>query len=415
MRRRGAQRSAIEWMVRVALAIVAAFAGIVSVTSSFGYAIRGKDTARAHALARGDGRITAQYALTLASTTDPDAAGLRRAARLAAMALRQDPTAVAAASALGIDAQLHGNTRVARRAFHYAMVLSRRDLQAQLWAIEDSVARGDVAGALRHYDIALRTSRYAPDLLFPVLAAAVADPKIRNAVVRTLAAKPAWNGFFVDYVAGHGPDPQSIANLFIALARSGVVVSPNAQRAAVDGLVEAGRLDQAWSYYRLIRPGARRNESRDPTFVAALDSRSVFDWRPRNDVGINSSIQPNGKQGVFEFAIASGVGGPLLEQSLLLLPGPYRLRGISQDLTASEGSEPYWTLSCQATKAEIGRFDLSPSEGAKDFEGYFTVPQDCPLQILQLVGRPSDAVGGVSGRLVQVRLVSAPQSAGSKK
>ncbi|MFK3890612.1 hypothetical protein [Sphingomonas sp. NPDC079357] len=414
MRRRRAQRSPVEWMVRVALAMIAAVAGIVSITSSFGYVIRGKDPARAHTLARSDGRITGQYALTLASTTNPDVPGLRRAGRLAATALKQDPTAVAAASALGIEAQLRGNMRGARRAFNYAMVLSRRDLQSQLWAIEDSVSRGDVAGALRHYDIALRTSRYAPDLLFPVLAAAIADPQIRSAVVRTLAAKPAWNGFFVDYVAGHGPDPQSIADLFIALARASVVVSPNAQRAAVDGLVEAGKFDQAWSYYRMIRPGAKRNESHDPTFVAALDSRSVFDWRPRNDVGINSSIQPNGKQGVFDFAVASGAGGPVLEQSLLLPAGRYRLKGISQDLTAAEGSRPYWTLSCQATKAEFGRFDLTPSEGAKDFEGYFTVPQNCPLQLLQLVTRPSDAIGGVSGRIVQVRLVSAQQHGGEK-
>lgn len=82
----------------------------------------------------------------------------READRLARLALRQDPTAVAALATLGLNAQIRGDTNSARRYFAYSDKLSRRSLTTRLWAIEDAVARDDIPAALRNYDVALRTS-----------------------------------------------------------------------------------------------------------------------------------------------------------------------------------------------------------------------------------------------------------------
>ncbi len=405
MRRRAwQQRSVVEWGVRLGLAFLALWAGFAAVKSTLAYSLRERDPARAFALAPGDGRIAGLYA---ASRSGPEATAVdrRQADRLAARALAQDPTAIAAVSTLGINAQVRGDTPGARRFFAYAALLTRRDLQTQLWAIEDAVGSGDVPGALRHYDIALRTSRHASDLLFPVLASATADPNIRAALIGTLKGMPAWGNALIDYVAGNGPDPQSIADLFIGLARAGVSVSDNARRATVDGLIESGRLDQAWAYYAQLRPGASRTQSRDPHFLADLASPSLFDWRTLDDVGITTSVQRNGKAGVFDFSVAASVGGPLLEQLQALPPGRYRLSGRSNGIAAAEEMRPYWSLVCHGSNVELGRLPLPVSENASvPFTGYFDVPPGCGTQTLRLTAQPSDAMAGVSGTIEEAVL-----------
>src|SRR3546814_3599342 len=68
-------------------------------------------------------------------------------------------------------------------------------------AIELAVAQGDISGALRHYDIALRTKKNAPELLFPVLTSALPDPAIRTELVKTLGGQPKWAAGFIHHAA----------------------------------------------------------------------------------------------------------------------------------------------------------------------------------------------------------------------
>src|SRR3546814_17422634 len=75
---------------------------------------------------------------------------------------------------------MHGDRAGGERLLAYSQTLSRRDLRTQLMAIELAVARDDIPSALRHYDIALRTKKNAPDLLFPVLTSALTNPTIRT-------------------------------------------------------------------------------------------------------------------------------------------------------------------------------------------------------------------------------------------
>lgn len=406
MRRRRVKRQpfTIEWGIRFGLASLAIGAGYAAFTNALAYSLRESDPSRAYGLMPSDGRIAGLYAASLSGPA-ATAADRRQADRVAVGALMHDPTAIAAVSTLGINAQLRGDTQGARRFFSYATSLSRRDLQTQLWGIEDAVSRGDVPGALRHYDVALRTSRHAPDLLFPVLASAISDPNIRIELIKTLNSKPAWSTAFIDYVAGKGPDPQSIADLFIGLARAGVPVSDIARRATLDGLIESDRLDQVWAYYTQLHPGAIRAQLRDPQFNANMASPSLLDWRALNGIGINTSIQRNGQAGVFEFSVATSVGGPLLEQLQVLRPGRYHLSGRSVGISMGEKMRPYWSLICRVSKVSLGRVPLAASEnGVADFTGYFDVPQGCDVQILRLTAQPSDSVSGVSGTVEQVSL-----------
>lgn len=397
------RRSAREWAVRGLLAVAAAAVGLAGVTETLAYALRNGDVTRAHALAPGNGRISALFSQNL-SGPDATAADRVRADRMAREALRRDPTAVTAVTTLGLNAQVRGDAAVARRLFTFAGALSRRDLQTQVWAIEDAVSRGDVAGALHHYDTALRTSRSAPDLLFPVLASAIADPAIRSALAETLARKPGWRAGFVSHVADNGPDPRATARLFLDLGRMGDPVPEDARAVVIGSLITRDFLADAWPFYASGRPGADRRISRDPRFTAELGNPSAFDWTPINDAGVTTSVQRGDTGGVFDFAAPASVGGPALQQMQVLPPGDYRIEGRSIGIDQPEASRPYWTLTCRDGR-ELGRVVMPNSVQADGvFAGEFRVPAGCPLQTLTLVIRSSEAVSGVAGQVDRIQL-----------
>jgi hypothetical protein len=400
------RRSKTEWAVRGGLAALVAVTGYCSATYSLAQAVSEQNVVRAHDLAPGDGVITARLAASLAGP-EATSADRARSDQLARQALRQDPTAVVAVSTLGLNAQARDDSAGARRIFAYAEKLSRRNLPTQLWAIEDAVARGDVPDALRHYDVTLRTTPKAADILYPVLASASADPAIRQALARTLLARPAWSNEFTNFLSVNSPDAAGTAQLFTQLRRNGVAVQAFANAGVINKLVTNGQAEAAWSYYSAITKGADRLKSRDPQFTGDLDTPSLFDWiLPKNDA-VNASIQRGDGGGIFDFSGPSSVGGPLLQQTQMLTPGDYQITGHSIGIDQVEGARPYWALLCQDNR-EIGRVVLpNSSEQNGNFAGRFTVPQQCPAQTLVLVARPSDKIDGINGQIDRVQLAPA--------
>lgn len=401
-RRKPAGRSPKKWAVRLGLAGLALVLGLVAVTFTLAQLLVKQNPALAHRLAPYDGRITAAYATALAGV-DATSGNRTRSDTLAKLALRQDPTAVAALATLGINADVRGDKAAARRYFRAAQKLSRRDLRTQLYMIEDAVQRNDIPGTLHQYDMTLRVFPTLGDVLYPVLTSASADPVIRRELVRMLAGKPAWSDSFFAYVANNDVEPKTIAALFIDLRRAGVAVPEALRAGAVTSLLAGGYRDVAWSYYLAIRPGADRRRSRDPRFAAALETPSPFDWAPVNDGGLSTDIQG----GIFDYTALASFGGPMLRQVQLLPPGVYHLSGHSIGIEAAANAAPYWSLLCQDGR-ELGRVEVPGSATAGgNFGGAFSVPADCPVQTLILSARPSDAVSASSGQFDRVELAPA--------
>lgn len=404
MRRRSARtrRSPLEWALRGVLAATAIAVGYVGSAYSLAQASRVTNVGRAFQVTSGNAQVRALYAQSL-SGPQATAADRKRADGLARDALRRDPTAVVAASALGINAQARGDVAGARRYFAYAESLSRRDMQTQLWAIEDAVARDDVPGALKHYDVALRTSPRASSLLFPILGSAIADDAVRVALLQTLVRGTSWTPHFVNFVAGQGSEPKAAVKLFAALDRAGVPVSVEARVGLINSLIYKGLYPEAWTYYATNHRGAQPTASRDPRFQADAAKASLFDWTPIDASGITASLQA-GEGGGVDFAASPGVSGPMLQQMQMLPPGDYVLRGRSRDIDQAPDARPYWMLQCYKGR-ELGRLVLTNSTGNQGrFAGRFAVPVDCPVQILALVAVPSSAMTGLAGTIEHAEL-----------
>lgn len=403
MRRRSASRSTpIGLAVRIVLALVAAGCGYFATTQSLAIAFKERPAA-AYALAPSNGQITGRYALSLIDAT-PSPAELAQVTRLAQRAVAEDATSVRGAAALGLVAQIKGDTPAARRSFAYAQKLSRREFQVQLWAIEDAVARNDIPGALHQYDLALRTSRTAPDVLYPVLAGAIEDAAIRQAMVRTLANRPIWAPAFTLYASANSPE-RAVLALFTGLNATGIEVTEEPRARLINRLLSANMTAEAWNFYVQGRPGLRRTVSRDPRFKAQLQIPTLFDWSPVESAGVSAVIQPGEEGGIVDFSAPASVGGVALQQVQVLPAGVYRISGRSMNIDQPDSSRPYWSLSCTDGR-EIGRVVLPNSAyGRGAFTGTFRVPSGCPAQRLALVLKPSDSISGTSGQIHSAQLV----------
>lgn len=398
------RRSAGEWGVRGVLAIVASLLGGLALTHAIAFTIRGTQPDQAYTLASNNAQIAALVAEKL-SGSQGTITDRMRADRLALGALRNDASVVSAAATLGLNAQIRGDTHQAQQWLGYAERLSRRDIRTQLWMIEAAVGRNDIPGALRHYDIALRTSRTAADLLFPVLRSASANLAIRSALTRTLAAKPNWSEPFISQAASLGEDPKAVTALFEELARAGVDVPVRARALVITRLIEAGQVDPAWDYYATIRPNVTKTRSRDSRFAAQLADPTPFDWQPSGEDGITVVIQPNGRRsGLVDFSAPSGIGGLLMQQMQVLPAGRYVFEAHGIGIDQPVESRPYWTLTCLGGQ-EIGRASLpNSSNGGGSVRAIFEVPTNCRTQYLSLNAQPSDAVGGTTGQVDQISL-----------
>lgn len=403
LRRVLTRRSSVEWSVRIALAVAAAVLGYLAVIVAVAQVAMSSDPAFAHRLAPHDGRISALLATNLAGdgATSEDR---RQADALARRALEQDPAAIAAVATLGIDADVRGDKGAARRLFAYARLLSRRDLRTQLWSIENAVERGDVGDALRHYDTTLRVFPELGDVLYPVLASAIDDPTIRSGLVTTLAAKPPWGDSFLTFLPGKAPVPQATVGLFQSARRAGIAVPTAAQSAAVDAMLAVGQIDDVWSYYVTLRPGADRRRSRDPDFSADLAAPSRLDWIAVADGGLSASVQ----DGAADFAAPPGAGGPLFQQVQLLPPGTYMITGHSSGIEQPAAARPYWRVTCPDGR-EAGRVALpNSSVDSGRFSGTIRISPGCSMQTLTFVAGASNAVGGLAGQIDRVQLSPAP-------
>jgi hypothetical protein len=398
-------RTRSDWGVRVILAAVVGALGYFAAAQSLAEALPDSQIELAHQLAPHNARITAKLS-RVRMLSDPKLINRAEEERLAVAALRADPTAIPAVTTLGFVKQVRGDIAGARRLFAYSDRLSRRDLITRLWLIEDAVARDNAAEALHHYDVALRTNKAAPDILFPVLATASNDPVIAAALVKTLSARPAWAVPFLWFASGHSGDPGATARLFADLHRAKVPVSQEAQASLINALIDDRDLQGAWSYYALVRKGADRRRLRDPEFAAMLETPSRLDWVPaNNDTGLSATIQPGARGGILDFSVPPSMGGEMVQQMQLLPPGEYIMDGHSLEVDQGPGALPYWLLKCAADGRELGRVIVSNSaENGGRFAGRFTVPADCTAQYLVLVARASDGMTGVTGQIDSVQL-----------
>jgi len=356
-----------------------------------------------------DARIMASAAQRLVELGAEDT-DRQKAVALAQRALLRDGTAVLAADTLGFSAGFANNEKLAAQWFAYSERLSRRDLRAQLYFIENAVSQGDINTALHHYDIALRTSEVsAPTTLFPVLRAATSDQVVRRELAKTLAANPIWaNSFLID-LTNNGPDFAAAAQLLTDIHRLGAPISTGLEAALLNNLVSRNNVGAAWRFYVELHPEAGRSLVRNGQFKTTNVENSPFDWQlPTND-GVSVELGVSNNRNVLDYRLSPTVTATVVRQLIFLQAGKYRLDSVVVASSHSLNDGSFWQVTCQDGR-QIGKLEMGgPVTTPRRFSTEIGVPPGCPVQSIVLIVRASDDVAGATGQLGSIAVSRVPQ------
>ena len=329
-----------------------------------------------------------------------------KARSLAEGALRRDPTIASAARTLGVIEDIEGRRANAKRFLTYSASISHRDVPTQIWLIEEAVGRNDTAGALHHFDIALRSSYRSGTLLIPILVDATEDARLLPDIAQTLSRRPWWSDGYQLALVQTGKSLQNIATLFSDLHRRRVPITDEVSNALIVRLVQSGEFLLGWQAYRHAHPDADVNAVRNGNFERE-DRPVPFEWQMANEIdraGERSSA-PNGSIGL-SFYASRGAGGDIARQLIVLRPGTYRISGISRNVQDGT-SRPFWSIECARDTTNIAFLPLSAStERAQRFSANFAVPtgKGCEAQWLTLRVKASDETGNIEGEIDDVAI-----------
>jgi hypothetical protein len=351
-----------------------------------------RDPELAARIAPWDARVAADAAA--ARRADPRNREIRGLVR---KALARDLTLTPAIELRAADLATSGHEAEAGQLFRLSDRLSRRSLPTRLWLIQDAVDHGDVEGALRNFDIALRTSSDAPPILYPVLAKAAADPGLTVPLARTLDRSSDWRLMFLEWVVANDASVGPVANVVAHMHDRAFVIGNGVDQQMIERLVTQRAFQPAILLRR--RFGKASGAGVADAHFSDASARYPFGW----------SLIGGGSLGAER---ASGAGGPMLSyhavparsgqvaaQLLNLAPGRYVL--ASRTAAEAIGNAPYWSITCgEAGGAQIARLDQPAMAGGTSATA-FAVPGGCIAQWLTL-SIPAGSDGQVSGAIAWV-------------
>jgi hypothetical protein len=338
------------------------------------------------------------------------------AKQFAYRALANDPLNVVALRVVGLASDKTGDPVAAARFMNLAGELGWRDTPVQLWLTQAAIRSGDWDSALIRADALARREQW-PRLTSALFVAALATGPGREALARQLSNDPPWRGSFFYTLGSLGLEKRDeIEALIAALARNGSGVSRADLNPYVTGLVNQGKVRDAFDMWRRYgRRGDVQAQSlpSDGNFrLAQSDGFGdgtifPFEWRLSDGVGGDATIERGATSGKLVVR-ADGTAATLLARQVLpLTPGRYRLAGSVQ---ASTGASPLsafeWTVSCLPGQAQLSGQSAS-SDGRLDY--VFSVPATaCEGQFLDLKAVPTSPNADATASFGSLRIDRLP-------
>lgn len=287
---------------------------------------------------------------------------------LASAALKRDPTRAKAVAVLALSYAQKGDLSQARELFAYSQRLSRRDLQSHLWALEFAAQAGNLDDALRHYDLALSTSRQSPVTLFPILATAISDDLVRSRLAVVMSRGQPWVGSFLEYLRANGRDQSLAGILALDLIASNGRVEPELYTGILSNVLEKPDAELTWQMYQRVNPDALRIGIRNGGFEDDRLMPTPLDWNLENRGLAWAEITMAESGRALSVVAEPGGSGQVTWQRLVLPQGQYRLT-----LKASEsGGAPFarveTKLVCVSSGTTIVSLPLERGDNTASFE-----------------------------------------------
>ncbi|WP_332818456.1 hypothetical protein [Sphingopyxis sp.] len=286
--------------------------------------------------------------LEMAAAKRPAAAGEPRFGAMATATLSRSPLSARALRDYALHREARGDAAGARKIFRAGNAISRRDGLTQYWLINDAAKRGDVPGALNHFDAVLRTMPEATQPMIERLAISTILPEARQALTRFVRKDNPWLVRYVEAAVAKLPKVEPLAQLFVDSGRAPdlpALRSPYGQ--IVEGLVN----DQKTALLRRFYPLLPNANGSDLKSIAITEEAFrggyapvVWDLGQSSDRG-GALLTSDGGLGLELYGLPDTRG---IAARKLLVPAPsaQRFSWVATDRSSNQDSAAFWVLSC---------------------------------------------------------------------
>jgi hypothetical protein len=307
--------------------------------------------------------------------------------------LARNPTDFPALLILALNLERQGRVAEASAAMREAMRLAPAEEVTLLQAAAFFLRNGEEPQALAILRRAVELNPTAEGAVWPVFAAALNTGRHDAFFASAARENPKWWPGFFDHACKAATDLSAVERAFAVRAAAGNVTAAE-RTCVIDRLERAGRWGSAYQAWINSLP---REQQRRIGFVFNGDfefpiSNVGFDWTIVRQDGVNVEAQSiqgaHGRRALrIEFVRKRWSGVPV-QQYLVLAPGKYRFegRGRADGLDTWIGVQ--WGLYCVKADSKTDRH-LATSDRFRgtsewvEFHDDFTVPKDCPVQLLR--------------------------------
>jgi hypothetical protein len=323
--------------------------------------------------------------------------------QLALKALEEQAINAKALRILGYAADARGDGIQAERYVRMAARLSRREPGAQLWLIEASARKGDVAQTLIHYDIALRTKPDTQTLLFPRLLSAIEDQEIRTALKPYIRADNGWATAFLFFANSNSKNLPALVDLIVETGGLNVIENAKSQEVGLlSRLVAENFFNEARRLY-LQMPAARPARLASASFDASdRDGRfGPMGWQLIDDPDAGGGFTGKAGERLTSLSIFanSATTRPVASKLLYLKPGSYLFSARLSNLDRGDGGFLRWQLRCPAMPAApVWTIDSINAS----LRASFNIPANCPVQFLDLIASGGKGQTGLEATVASV-------------
>ncbi|MGI4730137.1 MAG: hypothetical protein ACRYFW_00130 [Janthinobacterium lividum] len=328
-------------------------------------------------------------------------------ARLQALeALREDPGNAVAARVLGTTAGTAGSITGLERWLAYSERYSRRDVSTQFGLIELAVSQGQIAGALAHYDRALRVFAPLPQIL-DVLVGATKDAPVRQQLAALLRRQPPWRqGYLIQLVeSGHAPPDAVFAMLRLLRLDPADAFDRRILGEAVSLLAARNLVPEARALVGISGSGVRNGG-----FEAGNDYPPL-DWRLADQPDLTGVIEQGSRAGggnALFLDVHNDASGIVAEQLLSLAAGRYALSLVAGGI-GTGGAMPAISVMCLEGAMPLASVALPTKADAVAVSiPAFTVTKDCPAQQLTITATAATDTSAPRSWIDDVKVVPVP-------
>ena len=346
--------------------------------------------------ARANAHEAVAASLLTADTNSSASTMSDRATSFARAALSRDPTLAFAWRTLALDAAGRSDEKGTAALFAVSERLSRRDLGTRLWLLEREVERGNVAGALFNYDIALRTAPSSYETLMPILVAAAGDANVVPLLGQRLAQQPPWAVYFYYRLSIAPPDADRVAELLEEARVGGPIPNRDMASVLLPTLVERGAYGAALRTAAVF--GAPRARLPKGLWSPGFEGDGLLaplDWALTTNDTLGAETRSTGSSASMVASVVGEVTGTVARQLLILPAGRYRYQATLR-ATDRPAASVTARVACVRANADAALASQTtvPSVAGVLQSIEFVVPESCRAQWLSLDVVASDAEGG---------------------